>query len=212
VATAVRIAALGFALGVAASACRAERYPWDDATPTGSLLVVASAAPRPLASLGLAPADHSALPFEAPPIALSGAPFVRCSEGFVPSRDPLRDATRLGLSCGPSTGMVPALEPHEGAIAQERTDLRLPLRLTEGACYRVHAVGDEGIAELDAELVSSRGVTIARDHAEGRVATIHPDRPVCAVGDDDATIVVRAREGSGRAAVSAWRLVARASH
>jgi hypothetical protein len=209
-----------------ACGCRDEPYAWESrgrADRAGQTIAIESAEPgrganarAPSSSSGPAPSE-SARGENAPDAtkgaeSLSGRPFVRCAEGFVSSGDPLRDVTKLGVACGPSTGMTALGDATEGAIAEGGAELVVPLGLVDGRCYRVFAAAESSVSELDAEIVSSRGVALGRDHTEGRVAVVQPDRAMCALAADDASVVVRAKKGVGRAAAWIWSVDSRTGH
>ncbi len=187
-----------FAATFACLAC-SDPYPWEEAA--GS-----AATPRPITSASAEPAG-SADPVLDADRQLEGGLFSRCSAGFAPGHDPVRDVTKLALLCGPSTGMSRLLDgPQEGVVAAGGVEVRLPLALEHGRCYRVFAVADAGVPDLHVELRSSRGTVIASDSAEGRVAVVQADRALCPPAAEEATIVIRAAAGRGSFALEAWAL------
>lgn len=177
-------ASLIFLLAVA---CGDGRYPWE-----GEGKPPEQVAPPASSSLSFEPTPHL---LEDP--APHGGLFVRCLQGLQAERDPVKDLTRIVMSCGPSTGMDPVGQGMiEGALAQG-APVTFDLPMAKDRCYRVFAVADGGIAELDVEVRSSRGTTIASDHMTGRIAVAQPDRPFCTSADDVATISVTSGGGSG---------------
>jgi hypothetical protein len=80
-----------------------------------------------------------------------------------------------------------------------------------GDCYRVFAVAQKSVADLDVVVRSSRGAPIAADHGEDAWPIVQPDRPFCALEDDTYTLEVTAKRGSGRFAAEVWVLRARGS-
>lgn len=176
-------------------ACDEPSRPWDRP---------GSPPPPPLPSASSS--SGAAEPDDARSATVGGSEaYARCAEGLRPSDDPVRDVVRLGTSCGPSTGMQRVGEvPHEGVLRGGGPPLGLPVRLRAGRCYRLFAVGEPALEELSIELRSSRGTTLARDRSTGRVVVLQPEGPVCAAGDDDATLLISARRGSGRFALELW--------
>lgn len=175
-----------------------DRYPWESAAPG------AGPSPRPSASGTAAPADEDGLP-EKP--RFEGGLFVRCAEELRPTADPLRDVTRLGLACGPSTGMTRVGDgPHEGAVAEGTAEVRLPMSFAEGRCYRLFAVGDPGIEDLSVEIRSSHGTLVASDHREDRIAIVLPDRALCPPAADEVMVTVAAKKGRGAFALEVWEV------
>lgn len=171
--------------------------------PAGSGVASAGAA----ASIALLPGAE-ALPEIAPGRAITpGGGWVRCYEGLTLSGDPLKDVTRLGLVCGPSNGLRrKTRQAIVGILAVGEPPVAQQLRVARGACYRVLAVADAGIGELDVTVRSSRDVAVAADHASGRVAIAQPDRPFCTFADDLFSVDFAARRGSGRFAAEVWSL------
>lgn len=136
-----------------------------------------------------------------------GGGWVKCAEGLGLSGDPLKDVTRIGVLCGPSNGMRRKTgQAIVGVIGEHEPPVVTSLRLSRGACYRVFAVADAQVAELDVTVRSSHDVAVARDHAMGRLAVVQADRPFCTFADDLFTLEVAARRGSGRFAAEVWSL------
>ncbi len=149
-----------------------------------------------------------ALPEVAPGRAITpGGGWVRCHEGLTLSGDPLKDVTRLGLVCGPSNGLRrKTRQAIVGILAEGEPPVAQQLRVARGACYRVIAVADAGILELDVTVRSSRDVAVAADHSPGRLAIAQPDRPFCTFADDLFSVDFSARRGSGRFAAEVWSI------
>ncbi len=181
-----------------AAACD-DPYPWE-APGSGQAAPAPAPTPRVVDSA-------SGSPSAGPPPAgePQGAPFVRCAEGFTAGTDPVIDTTKLALSCGPSTGMARVGDgPHEGAVAEGAAEVRLPMSLRAGTCYRFFAVADAGVTDLGVEVRSSRGTLIASDHRADRVAIVQPDRALCAPADDDVVVTISAVAGRGAFALEIW--------
>jgi hypothetical protein len=208
------VLAAGLLIAALAS-CNTHPRPWeggDAAAPT-----VGGAPP------GMAPSpDGGSLLSEAPTLLESaddagpppspvrvGGPWVRCFGNFRPSGEPLKDVTRLALLCGPSNGMVRA-DGTEGAVAAGHPPVSWQLPAVRGECYRVFAVAEASVEDLDVVVRSSRGATIAADHGDDAWPVVQPDRPFCALEDDTVSVEVSTRRGSGKFAAEAWKLASRA--
>ena len=189
--------------------CEHRSHPWDqpDAAAT-----VASAALPPL---GLPPALASAssdagstATEDAPPVPVRvGGPWVRCYGGFHPSGDPVKDVTRLSVLCGPENGMKRlSRAPLEGALTEGGPSVTETFEARRGECYRVFAVAERSVSDLDVVVRSSRGAAIAADHGEDAWPIVQPDRPFCALEDDRYTLDVSTKHGSGRFAAEVWVL------
>jgi hypothetical protein len=131
--------------------------------------------------------------------------FASCQEGLVAELDPVRDAARVALACGPVTGMVALSEtPIEGVVAEGAPPVAFPFSLTKDRCVRLFGAAGPGVANLDVTIRSPRGVPLATDHAEGRLVVVQPDRPVCPLEDMNATLEVSASGGRGAFAIFVW--------
>lgn len=161
------------------------------ATPSGTS---AEPAPEPLG--------------EGPPSRVTpGGLWAKCYEGVALSGDVLRDVTRLGLSCGPSNGMRrKTRQAIVGLVGQNEPPVTVTLRASRAACYRVLAVADAQVGDLNVTVRSSRDVGVAADHSAGRLAIVQPDRPFCALADDTYTIEISAGRGAGRFAAEVWAI------
>lgn len=185
-------------LALLASGCESAPKPWDQ--PTGG-------APPPTSAPAKAPPPSAEPTVASAGRIESGGPFVSCYAGFRPSAEPVRDVTRLSLVCGPSTGMRRVLDvAYEGALSEGGTSLEVPLKLQQGSCYRIFAVGDPQIEDLDVSVVSARGVVVAGDPGVDRVVILQPDRPLCSTADDEARIRVAAKKGRGRFALEIYAM------
>jgi hypothetical protein len=142
-----------------------------------------------------------------------GGPWVRCYGGFHPSGDPIKDVTRLSLLCGPENGMKRlSKQPIEGAVSAGGPSVTDVFDARRGECYRVFAVADPGVTDLDVVLRSSRGSAIAADHGEDSWPIVQPDRPVCALEDDRLSVEISAKKGTGRFAAEIWVLRTSSPH
>ena len=207
---------------VLVAGCRDRARPWEEGyepsggpAPPGSGALAGDAAPPQGggppggsllgdASTLLATSDDAGAP---PPPVRVGGPWVRCYGNFRPSGDPVKDVTRLALLCGPENGMVRVSKaPMEGTVAEGQPPAALPLQAARGECYRIFAVAQPSVADLDVVVRSSRGAPIAADHGEDRWPVVQPDRPFCALEDDALTVEVMGRKGGGRFAAEVWRL------
>ena len=203
---------------VGALGCERRAHPWDQPDAAGPLLTQTELPPIVLPRFGglggldaggTAP-EGSARPAEPDTPALPvrvGGPWVRCYGGFHPSGDPVKDVTRLSLLCGPENGMKRlSKKPIEGTVSAGGPTVSEAFEARRGECYRVFAVAEPGIADLDVVLRSSRGSAIAADHGEDAWPIVQPDRPVCALENDRVAVEISAKRGSGRFAAEIWVL------
>ncbi|MDI1433804.1 hypothetical protein [Polyangium sorediatum] len=171
----------------------------------------------PPSMLGEAPADPDGGAAEAGPAARNedpiaspvrvGGPWIRCYGNFRLEGDPRKDLTRLTMLCGPENGMRRLTkEPVEGEVAEGGAPVPFPLEAKKGECYRIFAVAESSVADLDVVVRSSRGTSIAADHGEDRWPIVQPDRPFCPLEDDTLTVELAARRGKGKVVAEVWAL------
>ncbi|MBK8257312.1 MAG: hypothetical protein IPK82_32140 [Polyangiaceae bacterium] len=154
-----------------------------------------------------APAPGTGEPFHPDHPLTPGGLWVTCRDAMSLSGDPLKDVTRIGLLCGPITGLRrKTAQAIVGVIGEKDPPVYTSFRVQKGACYRVFAVADEGVRELDVAVLSSRQVRVAADHSDGRVAVVQPDRPFCTFGDDVFSLEIGAAKGGGRFAAEVWAI------
>lgn len=214
------LVALSGAGALLVSACREPPRAWEtdlDGAPPVSPGIAAAryepaadAGPRPAgdASLLVAAADGGP-ELDGPPETpvRVGGPWVRCYGNFRPSGEPLKDVTRLSLLCGPQNGMR-RMSPKtlEGSVSEGGAPASSTFAAKRGECYRIFAVAEPGVADLDVAVESSRGSAIAADHGEDSWPIVQPDRPFCPLEDDTLTVRISARRGAGRFAAEVWQL------
>jgi hypothetical protein len=197
----VRRARLGLAGALALAACEERARPWEGAGAGG-------APPAPaIVPTVLSDARDAAAEEPPPAPARVGGPWVRCYGGFHVSGEPLRDVTRLAMLCGPSNGMRRlSTEATLGEVSEGGAPARWSFQAQRGACYRVFAVAEPTVADLDVVVVTSRGMPVAADHGEDAWPVVQPDRAFCALDDDRLDVLVSARRGRGRFAAEVWVL------
>jgi hypothetical protein len=192
---------------LSATGCERRAHPWDQ--PDASAPTVTEAPPPPIVLPHVDAGDLDASPAEDTPKlpVRVGGPWVRCYGGFKPSGDPLKDVTRLAFLCGPENGMRRlSKRTLEGAVTAGGTSVTETFEAKRGECYRVFAVGEPSIGDLDVAVRSSRGAAVAADHGEDAWPIVQPDRPFCPLEDDRYTIEVSAKKGGGKFAAEVWVL------
>jgi hypothetical protein len=162
--------------------------------------------PRPAAATGTPARSASARPplGRAAPV---GGDWLRCYGNFVPRVDPRHDLARLTASCGARNRMRRRLGPIEGSVVEGGKPAEHRFRVVQGGCYRVFAVGEPFVRDLDVEVLSADGRRVAYDTGEDRWPIVEPDRPFCAFEAGEYRAVVRAQRGSGRYALAIHQLV-----
>ncbi len=208
---------------VALAGCDPKARPWDVADAGSPKTEVPPERPPVRADAGVETSDASAsvdVP-ETPVVPVRvGGPWVRCYGGFHTSGDPKKDLMRLALLCGPENGMhrmskkgaggarsgPPAAI--EGLVSAGGPPLHDGFDVRRGDCFRIFAVAEPSVADLDVVVRSSRGSAIAGDHGEDNWPIVQPDRPFCALEDDLWSWEITAKRGAGRVAAEVWVLKA----
>jgi hypothetical protein len=208
-----------------AAGCQQRSRPWDQGDAEAPSTPFPNAAPTsmlprpsPTEQAGAAsdPATDDAGPTAAegdgepraatPPVRIGG-PWVRCYGSFHPAGDPVKDVTRLALLCGPENGMHRLSKaPFEGAVTEGAPGITTTFEARRGECYRVFAVAEPSVGDLDVTVHSSRGAPVAADHGEDAWPIVQPDRPFCPLEKDVYTLEIAAHRGHGRFAAEVWVL------
>ena len=142
-----------------------------------------------------------------------GGAWVTCYGQFRPGSAPRRDVLRLGILCGPANGMrqVPEKggtlekggtieDEASGAPVEHAFDAR------PGECFRIFAVADPGVLELQIDVRSPSGQEVAADHNNDRLPIVNPDGPFCAIEGGRHLVRFRALRWQGRFAMQFWKL------
>ena len=177
--------------------------------PTPTPAPAASSAPAPPEPPPSAAPAVSALPpvpspaLDAGGPAPSGGNWLKCYAQFQPRTRPDLDVMRLGLMCGPSNGMRKVAESQDTASSDAKEHR---FQAESGDCYRVFAVAEPGVEDLDVEVLSPQGARVAFDTSDDRWPVVKPDGPFCVFDPGEYRAVVRAQRGQGRYNIEIWRL------
>lgn len=93
-----------------------------------------------------------------------------------------------------------------GSVAEGQPPVVETFSSKRGECYRIFAVAEAQVGDLDVAVKSSRDAVIAADHGEDAWPIVQPDRPFCVLEDDTLRIEISARRGQGRFAAELWGL------
>lgn len=144
---------------------------------------------------------------EAPPAAASkpGGVWSECYSAFSPSGSPKEDLARLTRSCGATGGMqavtsVQTAEQSEKDPA-DRYTFYVP---SPGACYRVYAVGDRNVLDLDVLLRGPDGEDVTGDLSHDAFPVTPPAGPICFDVPGLYMLEVSVFRGAGRYALQVW--------
>lgn len=194
-------------LGLLLAGCRAPST--DPAATSASAPASAAAAAPPAASEKGEPAvveSAPPLPSDAGSPAPVGGNWLKCYANFQPRTQPDTDVLRLGLMCGPSNGMRKATESRGSELSAAGKQREHRFKAEAGECYRIFAVAEPSVEDLDVEVFAPSGAKIAFDTSDDRWPIVKPDGPFCVFEAGEYRSVVRAQRGHGRYAIEIWRL------
>ncbi|MBK8994990.1 MAG: hypothetical protein IPM35_04455 [Myxococcales bacterium] len=134
-----------------------------------------------------------------------GGVWSECYSTFSPTGSPKEDLARLTRSCGPTGGMqavtrVQTAEQSERDPA-DRYTFYVP---ASGACYRVYAVGDRNVLDLDVLLRGPDGEDVTGDMSHDAFPVTPPAGPICFDVPGLYMLEVSVFRGSGRYALQVW--------
>jgi hypothetical protein len=131
-----------------------------------------------------------------------GGPWTGCYATYQPQGDPMQDLARLALACGRPTGLAP-VTPARPGDAQGEGDAaeRFAFRARAGRCYRVLAVGDSNVIDLDVAVIAPDGRLAAADVSHDRWPIVPPRGPLCVGVEGVYAIEAAVVRGSGRYAL-----------
>jgi len=128
-----------------------------------------------------------------------------CYASFTPTGSPKADLLRLTRSCGPTGGMQAVTRVHLGEQSERDPADRYTFYVPKaGACYRVYAVGDKNVADLDLLLRGPDGEDVSGDLSHDAFPVTPPQGPVCFDVPGLYLLEVSVFRGSGHYALQVW--------
>lgn len=128
-----------------------------------------------------------------------------CASSFEPGAEPAADLVRLTSACAASAGLVAVTPVKVGAAQGELAEVdRLSFRGRAGRCYRVFAVGDPTVGDLDIAVVDEEGALAAADLSGDRFPVAPPTGFLCLRSDQLFTIQIGVMAGSGSYLAQVW--------
>jgi hypothetical protein len=136
---------------------------------------------------------------------IKGGIWAECYASFSPSGEPKADLARITRSCGPTGGMR-AITPVE---TKEQNEKDPADRFTfyvpnSGACYRVYAMGDRNVKDLDVLLRGPDGDNVVADVGHDAFPVVPPYGPICFDAPGLYMLEVSVFRGGGRYALQVW--------
>lgn len=134
-----------------------------------------------------------------------GDPFwSACYKDFQPSADPVSDLDRLGFTCGAPRGYGAVSPVHVGSQKAEDPAERLVFRARKGRCYRLFAVGDGSVRDLDVSILAPDGRLVAADLSKDPWSVVPPRAPWCPDEEGPFAVDVSVADGQGAFALGVW--------
>jgi hypothetical protein len=165
-----------------------------------ALSLLAACGPHPEPTSPQPPATADPEPADEP-----STPWAKCHSTFTLGGDAAADVGLLGRMCGvknqqkPLTGARVAVQNEHNAVDRFAFSAGGP-----GKCYRVFAVGERGIRDLDVQVVGPDGARLAWDASHEPWAAVPALGPLCLEQPGVYTVEVSVFRGSGRYAVQIW--------
>jgi hypothetical protein len=134
-----------------------------------------------------------------------GTPWSKCYESFAASGDLATDMVAMGRACGAKNGQKPLTTVRTGQ--QSEHDAVDRFTFTAGGaskCYRVFAVGERGVRDLDVQVVGPDGELLASDASMDPNPVVPPREPLCLKQSGIYVVEVSVQRGAGRYAVQVW--------
>jgi len=120
------------------------------------------------------------------------------------SKDLVAESLRAGKGCEAVTKMHPILKPEKGTQSDRNPSQEVKFEGKAGTCYRVYAMADAGIKDLDLLLKDSTGAVAAEDSTDDSSPVLAEDGAICFSELDDVTLVVSVGAGKGSWALQIW--------
>lgn len=114
------------------------------------------------------------------------------------------DYAAIVAKCGPPTGMVEFARKAKGAFDASHRHDTFSVKLLANYCYRVYAIGDQSVGELNVRVQKPGGALIAMAGSHYATTIVDPDKAWCKKHDDERQFVVEAPKGQGAYVFAVW--------
>ena len=132
-------------------------------------------------------------------------PEGKCVQLVKRTGDLSADISAVGDACGTKFGLVAVASPYSRHLSQDQGwQKQFELELDVG-CYRLFAVGDSGIQDLDTGIKDTAGTVIAEDSSSGPMPVLNPDGPFCIQRAQKVVLYARVGKGAGTYAMWLWK-------
>jgi hypothetical protein len=130
--------------------------------------------------------------------------WAACADSFSPTGDPKHDLERLTRYCGAPLGMHAVSPVREASQREDDPVDRYTWSATAGKCYRVYAVGGDGVKDLDLLVRDADGHDVAEDAANDAFPIAPPKGPLCSERGGVFVLEVSVHAGAGPYVVQIW--------
>jgi len=103
-------------------------------------------------------------------------------------------------------GLTPVGPPIVDTLAAGQKIHEYGVTVEPGACYRIFAIGDEGVEDLDTGLQDPSGAWVSKDVLEDSFPILNPQGPFCVRQGGRYKLLVEVAKGSGKYAVQLWKV------
>lgn len=114
------------------------------------------------------------------------------------------DYAAIVAKCGPPTGMIEFARKAKGAFDPNHRHDTFSVKLLANYCYRVYAIGDQSVGELNVRVQKPGGALIAMAGSHYAATIVDPDKAWCKKHDDERQFVVEAPKGQGAYVFAIW--------
>jgi hypothetical protein len=136
----------------------------------------------------------------------AGYTHTNCFVGVTRTWDPEVDLRAVTARCGPPLGLAPVGEPIVDNLAQGQPMHKYGANLEAGACYRIFAISDRGIEDLDTGLRAPDGSWVSKDILDDNFPILNGEGPFCVQQTGQYQLLVSVAKGAGKYAVQMWRV------
>ncbi|HEX4336241.1 MAG TPA: hypothetical protein VH062_10030 [Polyangiaceae bacterium] len=128
-----------------------------------------------------------------------------CYSSFAPSGDAEGDLTRLVRDCGTTGGMRAITKVKLGTQSSQDPVDRYAFQVPgPDKCYRIYAVGDSAVKDLDLLLRGPSGTSMVADITHDSWPVLPPREPVCISEPGLYMLEVSVYKGAGKYALQVW--------
>lgn len=132
------------------------------------------------------------------------SPPVACYAGFVPSGVPRVDVVRLGVACGPSTGLT-QLARINGVVDETEGGPTLRWDAERRDCFRLFAAASEPVEDLEVDVKGPHGSFHSLTNQNRRWVVVGEDALFCAEQKGQFEATFSTHSGRGVVAAAVWR-------